>query len=346
MGLFDDLLGGGQKTTSTVTTPTLDTEVATPSVDPMLVMEEQTTSTPAPVDDILNMSAGNVTPEMPSYTERKAAERASTDTSAILISETPTLLGETALMESAVPAAETPSMAEMTPVMLASEAVTLMPDISLQTEAVSTVSEAEVAPVLEVTSPVVKEEAAVSTPEFTADMNELTLFTESSAANAEISTREMPVVEASEEETSASDGLLSFGADLHAETSVARTETHVPADTASFLVEGLAQLEAMEVSLAEKKQAFLNQAEQYRQEKERFAELEETALADSRSVDDEQSRIKAMKSYFQNQQKKQSEGSELTESVSTALTGMSVQNAVGNTIEKKPRKTPAKKQAA
>ena len=113
--------------------------------------------------------------------------------------------------------------------------------------------------------------------------------------------------------------------------------TEIPENTDSFLNAGLLQLEKMEKALADRKQKFLDQAEEYRSEKEKFAKLEAEAIESSRSMDDEQSRIDTMKKYF----KKQQEGANINDSVGTALTGIGVKNAVGKTMNRKTR-TPAK----
>ena len=116
-----------------------------------------------------------------------------------------------------------------------------------------------------------------------------------------------------------------------------KTEEVLPSSTLDFLTAGLTQLDAMEKMLLDRKEKFLAQAEKYRLEKEKFAELEAQAIKDSTTMDDEQARIATMRNYFQAQQKKQKDGSEITESVNTALTGMSVKNAVGKAMKPRTR---------
>ncbi len=335
MGLFDDLLGG----TSKNTTPQDTTPIMT---DPMAGMPQRTTSTPPAIDELLNISAGNVTADMPSYTAQKAAEASNvvaettpdmtispaieitTNDSPILISDTaevPTPVVETTLVTEEAPSAlvmETPVME--TP-MLEPQAET--PVISLLDETPLTETPA----------------AEVSTPEISL-MTEENHETAEKAADSGLFSlvdQDLESTQASVTETSAENTETSS---IFASSETETLTTEIPENTDSFLTAGLLQLEKMEKALADRKQKFLDQAGEYRSEKEKFAKLEAEALENSRSMDDEQDRIDTMKKYF----KKQQEGANINDSVGTALTGIGVKNAVGKTINRKTR-TPAKQSA-
>lgn len=316
MGLFDDILGNSQSKQTQATTDNqilvedassiLVTDVPT---EPALPLDTNQTSTPPEVDAFLNMSAGDITSEMPSYTERKAmgesvatssliSENIATENSPILVSETPEIISEQ-----------------------------------------SQVSEALATPT-EVTTP----EVAVESPLFgdISTTNEIQEQTSLASETAEevISANLLPDEEEKNMETEVKTENFLFGmdsSDSEEKVETATTTDSFPTSTLDFLSAGIAQLDVMEKSLQDKKQAFLNQAEEYRAEKEKFAELEKNALADSRSMDDEHDRIVAMRKYFETQQNKQTETKEVTESVKTALTGISVQNAVDKTMKPKTR---------
>lgn len=74
-----------------------------------------------------------------------------------------------------------------------------------------------------------------------------------------------------------------------------------PVSTEDFIATSLAQLATMKLSLDSRKKVFLDKAEEYRKEKEKFAELEADALRDSASMDDERARIEMMEKYFEKQ---------------------------------------------
>ena len=335
MGLFDDLLGGGSKNA----TPQDTTPIMT---DPMEGMSQETTSTPPAIDELLNISAGNVTADMPSYTEQKAAESQNIVTEVapaieVTAAESPIIISDAT--EVVTPVVESTSVTSDAPSSLIAETPVVAPSISenlvTETPVISLLDETPMTEtsVTEVVAP------EVATPE-------ISLISEENHETAE---------------KAAESGLFSLvGQDLESaqalatETSVENTEnssifassetetltTEIPENTDSFLNAGLLQLEKMEKALADRKQKFLDQAEEYRSEKEKFAKLEAEALENSRSMDDEQDRIDTMKKYF----KKQQEGANINDSVGTALTGIGVKNAVGKTINRKTR-TPAKQSA-
>ena len=335
MGLFDDLLGGGSKNA----TPQDTTPIMT---DPMAGMSQGTTSTPPAIDELLNISAGNVTADMPSYTAQKAAESQNMVTEVapaieVTEAESPIIISDAT--EMVTPAVESTSVTTDAPSSLIAETPAVAPSISenlvTETPVISLLDETPMTEtsVTEVVAP------EVATPE-------ISLISEENHETAE---------------KAAESGLFSLvGQDLESaqalatETSVENTEnssifassetetltTEIPENTDSFLNAGLLQLEKMEKALADRKQKFLDQAEEYRSEKEKFAKLEAEALENSRSMDDEQDRIDTMKKYF----KKQQEGANINDSVGTALTGIGVKNAVGKTINRKTR-TPAKQSA-
>lgn len=356
MGLFDDLLGGGaKKAEPTPVTPATPIQDATPiiisddsapmasnsgipmpAVDPVAVMNEQTTSTPPSLDDILSMAPMN--PNMPSYTAQKAMESQNpVSESSIVVTETPTIIEAT------------PTMTEISPIITETPVVT--------ENSIQEVSFATMTPAVENTAPIVSEmplqtenampvvgvatQENITTP--TSDIfaisetapvqNEILNLSETPSASENSLFLAMetttPVVENISENpvnTETSENIFAGVAE-----SVAPVAEATPETTSDFLMAGLLQLEKMEKSLAERKNSFLAQAEEYRAEKEKFAALEEKAIADAHSMDDEQARIDAMKAYF----KKQQDGASLNDSVNTALAGVAVQNAVGTTIEKK-----------
>lgn len=358
MGLFDDLLGGGAKkaepTPVTSATPVQDATpiiisddsapmasnsgISMPAVDPVAVMNEQTTSTPPSLDDILSMAPMN--PNMPSYTAQKAMESQSlVSESSIVVTETPTIIETTptqTMTEISPIIAETPvvtenpiqevSFATMTPAV--ENTAPIVSEMPLQTE--NTTPVVEMATQNDVTTPV-SDIFAIS--EGVPAQNEILNLSETPSTNENslFATMETatPVVENISENsvnTETSENLFAGVAE-----SMSPIAEATPQTTSDFLMAGLLQLEKMEKSLAERKNSFLAQAEEYRAEKEKFAELEEKAIADAHSMDDEQARIDAMKAYF----KKQQDGASLNDSVNTALAGVAVQNAVDATIEKK-----------
>lgn len=358
MGLFDDLLGGGaKKAEPTPVTPATPVQDATPiiisddsapmasnsgipmpAVDPVAVMNEQTTSTPPSLDDILSMAPMN--PNMPSYTAQKAMESKNpVSESPIVVTETPTIIETT----------PTQAMTEISPIITETPVVT--------ENSIQEVSFATMTPAVENTAPIVSEmplqtentmpvvgvatQENITTP--TSDIfaisetapvqNEILNLSETPSAseNSLFSAMETttPVVEnISENPVNIETSENIFAGVAESVTPVAEA---TPETTSDFLMAGLLQLEKMEKSLAERKNSFLAQAEEYRAEKEKFAALEEKAIADAHSMDDEQARIDAMKAYF----KKQQDGASLNDSVNTALAGVAVQNAVDTTIEKK-----------
>lgn len=301
--------------------------IVMPTVDPMMVLNEQATSTPPSLDDILNISAGNVTPEMPSYTARKAAENTETtpivtpvveDSSPIIVSETPA--------ESNSVTVENPTPVATTPYNLVSETPVVPTILSETTDEKSSDSSEVKTEIPEAISSEIK----VETP---AESSSLFDF----GTNEEIPTLTIA------ETTEVSDNSSLFG-DIGteiAEEKVAEKEPEISLEsTSDFLAAGLIQLANMKKSLADRKEKFLAEAESYREQKEKFAELEKQAIENSHSMDDEAARIDAMEAYF----KKQQDGASMNDSVNTALTGIAVQNAVGTTIEKKSsrKKTVAK----
>ena len=307
MGLFDDLLGGGSKNA----TPQDTTPIMT---DPMAEMSQGTTSTPPAIDELLNISAGNVTADMPSYTEQKAAESQNMVTEVapaieVTAAESPIIISDTT--EVVTPVVESTSVTTDAPSSLTAETPVVAPSISE-----NLVTETPVISLLDETPMTETSATEVVTPEVVTP--EISLISEENHEAAE-NVEKSPIFASSE-----------------AETLVAE----VPENTDSFLMAGLLQLEKMEKALADRKQKFLDQAEEYRSEKEKFAKLEAEAIENSRSMDDEQSRIDTMKKYF----KKQQEGANINDSVGTALTGIGVKNAVGKTMNRKTR-TPAKQSA-
>ena len=366
MGLFDDLLGGAKATNpvATTTNPTPATPPATspiitqdgapvgtastsgipmPAVDPMLVMNEQATSTPPSLDSILSISAGNVTPEMPSYTAQKELNTQQNTPSASPIIETSApqaQADETVVMQA--PEAPSPmlDLSAMTP----ASATTETPAIVIESE--TTEPALEVSSTIEMTTPVAESAPVIAEVEAPAVEN-IESFSLFGDIAAEETAEEVPAIsQETEKEPKESGDALFGGLDL-TETENTNTETmtlEVPDTTGDFIVAGIAQLEKMEQSLAERKQKFLDEAADYRAKKEEFADLEKEAIKNSKSMDEEQARIDAMKAYF----KKQQDGANINDSVNTALAGASVKNAVDTTMEKKTntRKRNAEKVAA
>ncbi len=115
--------------------------------------------------------------------------------------------------------------------------------------------------------------------------------------------------------------------------------------TAAFIGASLAQLTAMMEKVSAKKQQYLDEAAGYKKEKESFAQKEAEAHENASSMDGEIAHIKSMQRYFETQKEKQEKGSAIDESVNTALTGISVQENVKGTIEKKTVKHPPRAKA-
>lgn len=342
MGLFDDLLGTSSKqTTPPTSTPIVNPELIMtenqPSIDPMQVMNAQTTSTPPNLDEILGISAGDITPEMPSYTARKNAGEEvkitsveSTENSPIIISETPQeipTIVETPIISEA-------PMAKMEEITITNTPTTTPPEtnapiISIQEET-PIISEAQkdTAEVLNTTvaTPLLMEEKAETPSLFTLSET----FTENitNPTSLEEKTTQTGISENISTETNAS---LFGNMEQNTETTISDASTTSLSSTADFITMSLTELDKMEKSLLAKKQSFEAEAEKYRQEKEKFAELEAEAIKNSHSMDAEQTRIETLRKYFQKQQN----GASIDDSVSTALTGISVQNAVGNTMKTK-----------
>lgn len=391
MGLFDDLLGTTKPQTETIVS---EAPVPAPNIDPMAVMEEKVTSTPPEVDAFLNMSAGAVTADMPSYTDRKAHGEAVATTTitedisfAPAIETTPELdLNSTTESVSTV----TPEIAE-TPVLdlFASAEVSvptaeIIPEAPVETPVIEAVSEAPIisgdslslttenifeTPVLETET---TENIVTTTEETTPVVAENNSILDFSITETEVKTEENPLVEVVSIESENNNGTISDDIFGFATKTTENNETLVEAkseekieekteenifaiateaplleakaetmetnisSTSDFITASLVQLDKMEQSLADRKAQFLSQAEQYRLEKEKFAELEAKALEDSTSMDAEQSRITTMRNYFQKQLKQESE---ITDSVNTALAGIATQKAVGNAMKKSPRTT-------
>lgn len=84
-------------------------------------------------------------------------------------------------------------------------------------------------------------------------------------------------------------------------TEIEKPSETIASSTADFIATSLAQLAAMKLTLNGRKQEFLDKAAVYRAEKEKFAKLEEGALADSVSMDEEYARIEIMEEYFEKQ---------------------------------------------
>lgn len=361
MGLFDELLGGSKSAQPTSATPATSgpaaidptpvivqdsvtiganssSGITMPTVDPMMVLNEQTTSTPPSLDDILNISAGNVTAEMPSYTERKAAEAAMSASVVTPVAEgtspivTPVVENSSPIItEAPAPVATTPyniiSETPVVPTILAETPVESAPTILSETPVEapmnSLFAEAKTeAP--EVISFEVKAETPVEAPVETPSL--FNFGTEEKA----LETPASPLVETAE----ISDNSSLFGGistEITEEKVAEKTPEISLESTSDFLAAGLVQLANMKKLLADRKEKYLAEAESYREQKEKFAELEKQAIENSRSMDDEAARIDSMEAYF----KKQQDGANTNDSVNTALTGIAVQNAVGTTIEKK-----------
>lgn len=364
MGLFDDLLGGSKPTQTQTPTPTTPVAQPTspvvvdntknvgassasgidmPAVDPMLVMNEQTTSTPPSLDDILNISAGNVTTNMPSYTAQKAA-----------LSESPAIITDST--------PSTPTISVST-----TDNKGANPVIITETENISydantppvTTANVSAGPNVPVVAPVESELVG----------NNSTLASESnlpSGNSKESPTTSIPndwlfagMIGAEEEKisetptdispTTTSDisknedslfGAISEEKPLENENSNSQTLD----STIDFIAASLVQLEAMEATIRNKQEKFLEEAKSYEMKKNEFAELEKKAIENSHSMDNEKKRIENLKAYF----KKQQAGADMNDSVNTALAGASVKNAVDMTMEKKPttRKKAPEKHAA
>lgn len=358
-----------------------------------------TTPNPDAMMDFLNSPAGNVTPEMPSYTERKAtgeniSAEITTPDAVNILGETPSVMSATNLvsMENPVttPVSEnfnasaltnnpvaTMSTLESTPVTSMAEmspATASIPETSVQAEEIQTPSApsslfADLPSIENGVSPVISEAPVAemsqnSQDEASAPVTNLVESMASPLFSGAEKEAKTPLVE----EAKADENTFDILGQSATETPSTKTETAIsdkmdtpplfeaqqksgltPDTTAEFLSTALAQLDEMEKTLQTRKQKFLDEAAEYKVQKEVFATREKEAREKSHSMDDEQSRIDTMRNYFKNQQKKQTEGSDVTESVNTTLTAVGVKNSVDKAIEapvaKKPRRTRTKQAA-
>lgn len=331
--------------------------------------------------NFLNSPAGNGVPGVPSYTEQKLSGL-EVPIATPTLDETPNPLDFSFSGLSNNTPIATPT--ETTPVIAST------PEIAPMTEVLATdtpiVAEPQIAPMVPLTEENIQTETLpqsvttqnAETPLFAA---EATVLSDSvPVQNTEAPIQESPLFETEAANSNANsslfDGIVDTQSDASKENNAdifANTQTETPlgentsgsifeakadtqttnltASTAEFLEESLRKLDAMEKILLDKKQSYLDQAAEYKTQKEKFATLEKEAKENSHSMDDEQARIDTMRNYFKNQQKKQAEGSEVTESVNTTLTAVGVQNsvdkAIASTTSKKPRRTVTRsKQAA
>lgn len=366
MGLFDGIIWGNSQ--SSTTNPPADdsSSVIISETETLkgleLPLDTNHTNTPSQVDAFLNMAAGDITPEMPSYTERKAmGETVSTsslnlseDASSILITETEAQNAEANTTINTPESAQSDLLIEdTTPPLFSDEPTDIASIGKIESEKVD---ESPTLDAFSMSDEALNLEEKKESENHDSMNNSLEIFStekmgheEDQMGNKEEGTwftfmQEEEVEEANQEikETKADEAMwFVFDTQASSQDEVVNNNTSLPTSTLDFLAAGLLQLEQMEKSLEERKQAFLGQAQEYKLEKEKFAELEKNALEDATSMDDEHNRILAMRKYFETQQKKQKEGSDITESVNTALTGIGVQNAVGNAMKRKTRtKTP------
>ena len=101
--------------------------------DPMAGMSQGTTSTPPVIDELLNISAGNVTADMPSYTAQKAAESQNMVTEVvpaieITAEESPIIISDAT--EVVTPVVESTSVTSDAPSSLIAETPVVAPSIS------------------------------------------------------------------------------------------------------------------------------------------------------------------------------------------------------------------------
>lgn len=311
MGLFDDLLGGGSKSTQN-TTP------VTPEATDVIVTSSGQTVTPASIDEMLNISAGNITAEMPSYTAQKAEQNTSP-----IIAETPmapaSLFGGSSSVDvvpvpvelniSASSEGVSPVIVSETtenPVTFSTENTT--PIFVHDTEP-SIISETIIAetPVLTENMVNILSESVVETPAVVNGVEnsvaDIFVQNEPPVVSVQEEKTENPTFDAfnfmsSEEITVENASASEISENMLSDTII--TEKTV-SSTADFIATSLAQLAAMKLTLNARKQTYLDQASEYRAKKEEFAQLEAKALSDSTAMDDEYARIETMEKYFQKQ---------------------------------------------
>lgn len=338
MGLFDDLLWGNKQNNSSTTGT--ETSMPTPNVDPALVMNEQTTSTPPAVDAFLNMSAWDVTADMPSYTDRKASGETL---------ETSTINTDTAIssdMNNTVEQPESPviDFASLDPIASTTDTPTenVTSDSTIAEEQnVSLDSPAQlelvddkpsdniVSLVEENHTDKINNEA--STMDDVTDSNDIFGFQTDEKEEVNNSAEDL---ESQNLETQDLEGQNQNIFAFESKNESNEIESDSSFSTADFIASSLARLDLMEEKLTQQKESFLSKADEYKKEKEKFAQLEEQAIKDSKSMDDEQAKINSMRNYLKKQQKQESE---ITDSVNTALTWIATQKAVGNAIKTRTR---------
>lgn len=384
MWLFDGIFGDNKPTTPAQQTPvaTVNTQnsVVAPAVDPAPMMDFLNASSAAVTPNMpsyteqkangqpVNASTTDAStilmdapaPVMPIQTEASALINDPILSPVPEVASMQPALSQTQDTSNPLDSLLVPSSTASTPVMTESRANPVV------TSSESLISENN-SPVVMTESPVIANESVnpifAETPVQSKDASEISGISESKSEPAfdlfgtieadENPKNEEPAFDIFAEKSNIENteekqqGETIFG-DISNYSSVQNTD-ETSENTASFLVKALAELDEMEASLNAKKQKYLDEAAEYKIQKEKFAELEKAARNNSHSMDDEKSRIDTMRNYFKNQQKKQVEGSDVTESVNTTLTAVGVKNSVDKAIDgvKKPRKTTTRtKQAA
>lgn len=313
------------------------------------------------------MSAGNINPNIPSYTAQKATETPSaviTDTSSFIAPAPQNVASAPVAPVSPIATPDAPSslFGDVTP------APTMPIDSTIDTTSNPVVlSEAPVSPITTISetiaTPAVSTQESLTTPTTTIITNSAQVMAPTTPEQNIPLVSEVPETHTESifdltDETEETPAITQDSKVYSEEKPEEKTEESLPTlssenifgattssveSTVDFIEMSLTRLAAMKKTLSDRKQSFLDKAEEYRAEKEKFAKLEEQAMNDSHSMDDEKDRIETMERYFEKQKK----GASVTDSVNTGLTGIAVKNAVDNTMEKKPtRKTTHAKQTA
>ncbi len=111
----------------------------------------------------------------------------------------------------------------------------------------------------------------------------------------------------------------------------------------SFIEASIEKIDTMIEHIVMTHSIKLEEASGYKQEKEKFAELEAAAYRDAEKMMKEKAHAEKMKTYFINQQSHAEEGDQTPESVETTLTSLSVKNSVNTTTHDHEGKKTSKK---
>lgn len=320
MGLFDSLLNNNSQTPA-AQNPAPE---VTPDATPIITTPEVGASSPINPETEL----GNITLH-PTQATNDALSLMTGGPIEVTSSDTPNDTSSVLVSDTSV----SPTPEVTTPVM---EMSAEMPAMTDTTGPLVVDSHEEIAPM----------EEAISAPLMAEVPTAEAVHTEVAETEAQAETRSLFGAETEAETTSS---LFGNTSESQEETSpIALEETPktepmtsgVPASTQDFIAESQQKLDDMLKNILSQKEAFLEEADRHKAEKEAYAQREVEAKEKANALNGEIAHIKSMQAYLDKQSK---QANEVAGSVNTSLTGISVQHNVEGAITKKPRKTTAKK---